>query len=92
MVMVHHDAYMLAGLRLATSYAIGASVLTEMLTSNRGLGYMIQFSALNFDTPSVFATLGVVTCLSLAGDYLLGSVAFWFIPWTSRRSWCETEA
>lgn len=59
--------YVFAGLRAATPYAIGGAVVTELISSNRGLGYMIQLSANRFNTNEVFAALVgvlaiVVTC------------------------------
>ena len=39
-----------AGFRIAVPYAIGAAVIAELISSNRGLGYLVQTGAMNFDT------------------------------------------
>jgi NitT/TauT family transport system permease protein len=78
--------YVLAGLRLATSYAIGTAVIAEMLSSNRGLGYVVQFNAMNFDTAGVFAALAVVALLATVCDYALRVVEGRCTPWAERRS------
>ena len=46
-----------AGFRIAMPYAIGAAVIAELISSNRGLGYLVQTGAMNFDTTSVFAAI-----------------------------------
>ena len=38
-------------------YAIGAAVIAELISSNRGLGYLVQTGAMNFDTTGVFAAI-----------------------------------
>ena len=39
-----------AGFRIAVPYAIGGAVIAELISSNRGLGYLVQTGAMNFDT------------------------------------------
>src|SRR6476620_9894453 len=46
-----------AGFRIAVPYAIGGAVIAELISSNRGLGYLVQTGAMNFDTTSVFAAI-----------------------------------
>jgi len=40
-----------AGFRIAVPYAIGGAVIAELISSNRGLGYLVQTGAMNFDPP-----------------------------------------
>src|SRR5262245_32634940 len=40
--------YIFTGLRIAMPYAIGGAVIAELISANRGLGYLIQLSATNF--------------------------------------------
>ena len=42
--------YIFAGFRIAVPYAIGGAVIAELISSNRGLGYLVQTGAMNFDT------------------------------------------
>src|SRR5262249_8560575 len=52
-----------AGFRIAVPYAIAAAVIAELISSNRGLGYLVQTGAMNFDTTSVFAAIAAATFL-----------------------------
>src|SRR5262245_58754993 len=49
--------YVFAGLRLAMPYAIGGAIIAELISANRGLGYLIQLGAMNFDTTGIFFAL-----------------------------------
>jgi len=49
--------YIFTGFRIAMPYAIGGAVVAELISANRGLGYLIQLSAMNFDTTGVFVGL-----------------------------------
>ena len=42
--------YIFAGFRIAVPYAIGGAIIAELISSNRGLGYLVQTGAMNFDT------------------------------------------
>jgi NitT/TauT family transport system permease protein len=55
--------YIFTGFRIAMPYSIGGAVVAEIISSNRGLGYLIQLSAMNFDTTGVFMALVAVTII-----------------------------
>ena len=63
--------YIFAGLRTATPYAIGGAVVTELISSNRGLGYLIQLSANRFNTNDVFAALAGVLVIVIAANWMV---------------------
>jgi NitT/TauT family transport system permease protein len=56
--------YILTGLRIAIPYALIGAVVAELIASNRGIGYLIDFSATSFDTAGVFAGLLVLTIIA----------------------------
>ncbi len=56
--------YILTGLRIAIPYALIGAVIAELVASNRGLGYLINTSASEFDTAGVFAALLVLTIIA----------------------------
>src|SRR5690606_13167967 len=55
--------YIFTGFRIAMPYSIGGAVVAEIISANRGLGYLIQLSAMNFDTSGVFVALVAVTVI-----------------------------
>jgi len=52
-----------AGFRIALPYAIGGAVIAELISSNRGLGYLVQTGAMNFDTTQVFVAILAATII-----------------------------
>jgi NitT/TauT family transport system permease protein len=52
-----------AGFRIAVPYAIGGAVIAELISSNRGLGYLVQTGAMNFDTTQVFVAILAATVI-----------------------------
>jgi NitT/TauT family transport system permease protein len=53
------------GLRVAVGYALTTTVVGEVLSSNRGLGFLIESSAGRFNSAGVFAAVVVLVMLSL---------------------------
>jgi NitT/TauT family transport system permease protein len=70
-----------ASFRIAVPYGIGAAVIAELISSNRGLGYLVQTGAMNFDTTSVFAAILAATLLVLASDWLMHSLEARLLRW-----------
>ena len=55
--------YIFTGLRIAMPYSIGGAVIAELISSNRGLGYLVQTGAMNFDTTQVFVAILAATII-----------------------------
>ena len=70
-----------AGFRIAVPYAIGAAVIAELISSNRGLGYLVQTGAMNFDTTSVFAAILAATLLVHAANALMNALETLLMRW-----------
>jgi len=70
--------WILVGLRMSVPYALMGAVVGEIMAGNRGLGYLVQSSASQFNTAGVFAVL-VVLCL-------LGSAVNQAVAYLGRRS------
>ncbi len=64
-------SWLFAGLRVSVPYALIGAVLGEMIASNRGLGYLVQYSGAQFDTAGVFAVLIVIAGLAMALNMLV---------------------
>ncbi len=60
------------GLRVSTGYALTTTVVGEILSSNRGLGFLIESSAARFDSAGVFAAIVVLVILSFFITGILG--------------------
>jgi NitT/TauT family transport system permease protein len=70
-----------AGFRIAMPYAIGAAVIAELISSNRGLGYLVQTGAMNFDTTSVFAAILAATLIVHAANLLMNAAEHLVLRW-----------
>ena len=53
-----------AGLRTSIGYALTTTVVAEALSSNRGLGFLIEYSASQFNAAGVFGAVVVLLVLS----------------------------
>jgi NitT/TauT family transport system permease protein len=73
--------YVFAGLRLAMPYAIGGAIIAELISANRGLGYLIQLGAMNFDTTGIFVALVATTCIVFIGNWSVNAVERRLLRW-----------
>ena len=69
------------GFRVAVPYAIGAAVIAELISSNRGLGFLVQSGAMNFDTTSVFAAILAATFVVLGANWLMNRLEALLLRW-----------
>ncbi|MBV9260565.1 MAG: ABC transporter permease [Pseudolabrys sp.] len=67
-------SWLFAGLRVSVPYALIGAVLGEMIASNRGLGYLVQYSGAQFDTAGVFAVLIVIALLAMVLNFVVDIV------------------
>jgi NitT/TauT family transport system permease protein len=56
--------WIFTGMKIAIPYALIGAVVGEMMAANRGIGYLIQSSAGQFDTGGVFAALLILVVVS----------------------------
>jgi NitT/TauT family transport system permease protein len=73
--------YIFTGIRIAMPYSIGGAVIAELISANRGLGYLIQLSAMNFDTVGVFVALVAVTLIVFIGNSTVNIVERRLLRW-----------
>jgi ABC-type nitrate/sulfonate/bicarbonate transport system permease component len=73
--------YILAGFSIAVPYAIGGAIIAELISSNRGLGYLVQTGAMNFDTTSVFSAILAATLIVHAANMLLDAAERFLLRW-----------
>ncbi|HVW40433.1 MAG TPA: ABC transporter permease [Amycolatopsis sp.] len=65
---------LLTGLKVAIPYALIGAVIGELVASNRGLGYLINDSAAQFDTAGVFASLVVLSVIAAVLNVVVGLI------------------
>ncbi len=70
-----------AGFRIGLPYAIGAAVIAELISSNRGLGYLVQVGAMNFDTTQCFVAILAATLIVHAVNFLVDSSERMLLRW-----------
>jgi NitT/TauT family transport system permease protein len=73
--------YIFTGLRIAMPYSIGGAVIAELISSNRGLGYLVQLGAMNFDTTGVLTALTAVTLIVFVGNWSVNAAERWLLRW-----------
>jgi ABC-type nitrate/sulfonate/bicarbonate transport system permease component len=75
-----------AGFRIAVPYAIGGAVIAELISSNRGLGYLVQTGAMNFDTTQVFVAILAATLIVHAFIAVVNLSERFLLRWRPRGS------
>ena len=73
--------HILAGFRIAVPYAIGGAIIAELISSNRGLGYLVQTGAMNFDTTSVFSAILAATLIVHGANWLVNDAERALLRW-----------
>lgn len=68
-------AGLLTGLKVSIPYALIGAVIGELVASNRGLGYLINDSAAQFNTAGVFAAVAVLTILAMLLNSIVALVS-----------------
>ena len=71
----------LSGLRLGGALTIIGVVVSEMLTSASGIGYLVTMNRTILDSPRVFAAIIVVLILSVAFDILVRAIERRTLVW-----------
>lgn len=66
---------LITGLKVSIPYALIGAVIGELVASNRGLGYLINDAAAQFNTAGVFAAVVVLTALAMVLNALVGVLA-----------------
>ena len=55
--------YIFTGFKIALPFSVAAAIIGELISSNKGLGYLIEIPADDFDTTGVFVGLIVITAV-----------------------------
>lgn len=75
--------YLFGGLRVAVPYAVAGAIVGEIISSNRGLGYLAQYGAMDFDTTLTFAALAAVVVIVVTINASMGLLQRRLMRWQS---------
>jgi len=70
-----------SGLKIAGAYAVLGAVISEWVGSDRGLGILLTRSAKSYLVDRVFATVGIITILSIIVILAIEGITRITIPW-----------
>jgi NitT/TauT family transport system permease protein len=70
-----------AGLKVSITLAVVGAVVGEFVGSNNGLGFVLQRSIGNFELPTMFAALVVLSLIGVVLFWVLDVIERWMIPW-----------
>jgi len=73
--------FIFTGFRIAMPYSIGGAVVAELISANRGLGYLIQLRAMNFDTTGVFVALVATCCIVFIANWCVNAMERRLLRW-----------
>lgn len=74
LILPASQAWIFAGLRIAVRYALTTTIYGELVGGNRGIGFLLEYSASRFDTRSVMAAIFI---LGACGLLLVSGVSRW---------------
>ncbi|MDR7454987.1 MAG: hypothetical protein QN137_10990, partial [Armatimonadota bacterium] len=69
------------GLRIALPVALVIAVLTEMIGSTRGLGWLLTYATAALSRPQAFAGVAAIAAVGFALDRLLVTARTRLLPW-----------
>jgi len=77
--------YIFVGLKVAITLAVIGAVIGEFVGSNAGLGYLILVSTQQFDTALAFASIILLTVMSIVLFYAIEFLERLLIPWAPKQ-------
>jgi len=73
--------WVFVGLKMSVPYALIGAVIGEITASNRGVGFLISYSAGQFDTAGTFAAILILMFMSVTLNFVLGALEKRFLRW-----------
>lgn len=77
--------FIFSGLKAAIALAVVGAVVGEFVTSDRGLGYLIQTSTAFFRMPLAFGAMVLLSIMGIVLFQLVGIAERVFFPWSSSK-------
>lgn len=73
--------WVFAGLKISVPYALIGAVVGELMAANRGLGFLLSYSASQYNTGGVFAALIGIILLAAMLNWLVANASRMAMPW-----------
>ncbi len=73
--------WVFVGFKMSVPYALIGAVIGEITASNRGVGFLISYSAGQFDTAGTFAAVFILMVMSVLLNFGLGVLEKHFLRW-----------
>src|SRR5690606_24479625 len=77
--------WILAGIRVSTSFAIVGAIVGEFISSQAGIGYMIDNASGAYDTTGIMVPLLTLMVCGLALDAIIQAVTQHLLRWRSSQ-------
>jgi NitT/TauT family transport system permease protein len=76
--------YIFVGLKVAVIMAVTGAVVGEFVAASAGLGYLILMSTQQFNTALAFASMFILTAMSIILFYSLDGLEHLVVPWANK--------
>ena len=83
--------YLLSGLRIAAAVSVIGAIVGEWVGASSGLGYLMTRSASQFQTPLLFAAVGISAIMGISMFALVVLAERFIVPWRSAGKDARTE-
>lgn len=77
--------WILAGIRVSVSFAIVGAIVGEFISSQAGIGYMIDHASGAYDTTGIMVPLFTLMFCAVALDYLIVRLTRYLLRWRASR-------
>lgn len=77
--------FIFSGLKAAIALAVVGAVVGEFVTSDRGLGYLIQTSTAFFRMPLAFGAMVLLSIMGIVLFQLVGIIERVLFPWSTSQ-------
>lgn len=77
--------WIFSAMKVAVPRALIAAVVGEMISANRGLGFLVAYMAGNYDTTGIFAAIFVLVILAVSLAYGINQMEEYFSRWKFTR-------
>ncbi|HUX19866.1 MAG TPA: ABC transporter permease subunit, partial [Spirochaetia bacterium] len=78
--------YMFAGFKISATLCVVGAIVGEFVASTRGLGFLIKDSQGLIDTPTMFASLILISIFGLSLFGLIALAERVFTPWQAKEA------